>query len=88
MQMFRARCKRCEWIYDTVTLPMPLTEFAAAAKSAACPMCGNLNGNACADPRPLTEFERAHKAKFLEREAATGKPPPSPPPQDRRGKFL
>lgn len=65
MQMFRARCNVCGWTYDTVVLPMPITEAARVIGASHCPMCANHRGNTCAAPRDLTDAERVHKARLV-----------------------
>lgn len=62
-QMFRGRCRKCDWTWDVVALPMPIERAAHVIGSARCPMCGNGRGNTMAEPRPLTDAERAHKAR-------------------------
>lgn len=62
MQMFRARCRDCQWEFDVVALPMPITLAARAIGKTCCPMCANRVGNVVAPSRQLTDLERAHKA--------------------------
>lgn len=64
MQMFRARCRDCQWEFDVVALPMPISKAAEAMGKACCPMCGNRAGNVVAPSRPLTDLERAHKTSL------------------------
>lgn len=61
MQMLRARCVKCQWVYDIIALPIPVAAILAMANGQ-CPMCGNVKGNVLADPRPLTDAETAHKS--------------------------
>lgn len=65
MQMFRAECSECKWVFDVVTLPMPIETAAIAMAKAACPICGNRTDNLCAEPRALTDQERKAKANVL-----------------------
>lgn len=68
MQMMQARCADCEWVFDVVTSPAPITVWAKTAqRRACCPMCGNDNKSriTLANPRPLTEQEANHKRKLL-----------------------
>lgn len=70
-QMFRGRCRRCDWTWDVVALPMLIETAARVIGSACCPMCGNDSGNTVAEPRPLTDAEAEHKRRLDRR------PPPS-----------
>ncbi len=78
MQMIRAKCKACEWVFDVVAIPMVLQLAADTMSSrSACPMCGCCE-SFFADSRPLTGDEIDHKNRVLamperqheEREAA------------------
>lgn len=66
MQMFRGQCQACNWQWDVVVLPMPVTEAARVISDTSCPMCGNRHGNSVGDPRPLTEAEKSHKLTVLQ----------------------
>lgn len=70
-QMFRGRCRECGWTWDVIALPMPIDTAAQVIGAARCPMCGNGDGNTCAEPRALTEAEADHKSRLLRR------PPPA-----------
>lgn len=61
MQMFRAACGKCQWVFDVVVLPLPVTIAAGAMENTCCPMCGNRKRNTCAPARALTLGENAHK---------------------------
>jgi len=65
MSVMRAHCCSCDWTFDVVVLPMPVTTAAKAAMAAHCPMCGNGKGNTVAPARPLSEVELAHKHGLL-----------------------
>lgn len=65
MQMLRAKCARCEWEYDVVTLPMSAALAPRVMLSSACPMCGNRKANTIASPRLLSDVEAGHKRKVL-----------------------
>lgn len=65
MQMTRSKCKKCDWIFDVVSAPMPVTDWCRALKGSCCPMCGNRAGNTLAQERPLTDAEIAHKHKIM-----------------------
>ncbi len=64
MQMFRARCRDCGWIFDVVALPLPLKIAARAMENTCCTMCGNCVSNTLADGRALTDQEAAHKRQM------------------------
>lgn len=65
MQMMRARCKPCGWIYDVVAIPMEMGKAAKTMQErAACPMCGDRHA-LMADPRPLTPQEIEHKLPLV-----------------------
>lgn len=72
MQMLRAKCANCDWIYDCVTLPMAATPACNTMSKVACPMCGNHKGNLVADPRDLTPEERLHKVRAMSLERIDG----------------
>lgn len=59
MQMIRARCAKCDWVFDIMAIPAPALRMKVVGK-AHCPMCCNVKGNLMADPRPLTEAEAEH----------------------------
>lgn len=63
--MIRSKCQKCDWIFDAVSAPMPITEWCTALKGSCCPMRGNHKGNTMAPPRPLTDQEIAHKRKIM-----------------------
>lgn len=75
MQMFRGKCAQCAWLFDIVTMPMPVPSWAMAVERSCCPMCGNGDGNTTAPARSLTSEEIAHKAKLI-----AGDPAPFPAP--------
>ena len=63
-QMFRARCRECDWIWDVVALPMPIEKAAHVIGAARCPMCGNGDDNTVAEGKPLTDAETDHKRRL------------------------
>lgn len=75
MQMFRARCVKCDHVFDVIATPVPVDVFVRVSKRASCPLCGNHKGNLCAPARDLTDAEHVQRAGPLP-EAA---PPPCPP---------
>lgn len=78
MQMFRARCASCSFIFDVIATPVPVDVFARVAKRTACPMCGNQKGNTCAPSRDLTDAERAQRPPIGAAEPAPRAPAGSP----------
>jgi rubredoxin len=64
--MMRGRCKRCDWSFDLVALPMSIAEAAAVCRQSCCPMCGAGSSDiTVGDSRPLSVAEYAHKNKVL-----------------------
>lgn len=67
-QMMRGKCRECDWVFDIVALPMPVTSAAAMGGAAHCPMCGAGPKKILVDlPRALTQAEAVHKANLLNR---------------------
>lgn len=64
MQMFRATCRDCGWVFDVVVLPLPITLAARAMEKTCCPMCANRVGNTVGAARALTDAEHAHKCRI------------------------
>lgn len=64
MQMFRATCRDCGWVFDVVVLPLPITLAARACERTCCPMCANRVGNTVGAARTLSDDERSHKLRL------------------------
>lgn len=60
MQMMRAKCGSCNWIFDVCALPMPITDAARVMERATCCMCGSKE-TFVAEQRALTSEETVHK---------------------------
>lgn len=67
MQMMRAMCRPCEYIFDLVAIPGIAHRVADAAmtRSSHCPLCYR-GGTLMAEPRPLTPDEVTRKQRALE----------------------
>lgn len=61
MQMMRAKCVQCHWVFDVASLPgEALTVCRVMSARTPCPIC-YADGAVMADPRPLTTDEIAAK---------------------------
>lgn len=68
MQMMRATCARCQFVYDILALPIAAMMM-GRVKNRCCPICGNVKNNTMADPRALNDDERVAKARAIALEA-------------------
>lgn len=61
MQMMRAKCGACSWVFDLAALPGRALDVAETVKRrAVCPLCYDSRA-LMAEARPLSDDERAAK---------------------------